>query len=88
VGSAAAEYADAGAQARPAITRTLRWLSVGVWAYYTLAALGVTRVIWSAGEVRLTARYVRGSISLSLGDVVAFVLTVVGVFGTGGKMLV
>jgi len=58
------------------ITQTLRWFCVGVWAYFTLGALGVMDPIWSAGEAALDARYGRGSISLSLGDVVALVLTV------------
>jgi small-conductance mechanosensitive channel len=58
------------------LTRSLRWLSVGAWAYFTLSALGVIGPIASAGATLLGARYVRGSVSLSLGDVAAFALTV------------
>jgi small-conductance mechanosensitive channel len=62
------------------LTLALRWLSVGAWAYFTLDGLGVIGPIASAGATVLGARYVRGSVSLSLGDVVAFALTVWVVF--------
>jgi hypothetical protein len=54
----------------------LRWLAVGYWAYVTLDALELIPPIWSAVAVVLETRYVRGSVSLSLGDVVTFALTV------------
>jgi small-conductance mechanosensitive channel len=62
------------------LTLSLRWLSVGAWAYFTLSALGLIGPIASAGATVLGARYVRGSVSLSLGDVAAFALTVWTVF--------
>jgi potassium-dependent mechanosensitive channel len=62
------------------LTLALRWLSVGAWAYFTLDGLGVIGSISSAGTMVLGARYVRGSVSLSLGDVAAFALTVWAVF--------
>ena len=62
------------------LTLALRWLSVGAWAYFTLDGLGVIGSISSAGTMVLGARYVRGSVGLSLGDVAAFGLTVGAVF--------
>jgi potassium-dependent mechanosensitive channel len=62
------------------LTQALRWLSVGAWAYFTLSGLGVIGAIASAGATVLGARYVRGSVSLSVGDVAAFALTVWAVF--------
>ena len=61
-------------------SQALRGLAVGTWAYLTLDALGLTSWIWSAGTVALQARYVRGSFSLSLGDVAVFVLTIGAAF--------
>ena len=62
------------------LTLALRWLSVGAWAYFTLDGLGVMEPVASAGATVLGARYVRGSVSLSLGDVATFALTVWAVF--------
>jgi small-conductance mechanosensitive channel len=61
-------------------SQALRGLAVGTWAYFTLDALGLTSQIWSAGTAVLEARYVRGSFSLSLGDVAVFVLTIGAAF--------
>jgi len=58
----------------------LRWLSVAIWAYFTLGTLGILSPIWSAGAALLDARYIRGSVSLSLGDVIAFGLTIGAAF--------
>ena len=58
----------------------LRWISVGTWVYFTLAGLGVMTASWTAVDTVLDARYVRGSVSLSLGDVVAFGLTIWAAF--------
>ena len=58
----------------------LWWLAVGTWAYFTLDALGLISPMWSATTAVLQARYVRGSVSLSLGDVASFVLTVAAAF--------
>ena len=62
------------------LTLALRWLSVGAWAYFALDGLGVIGPIASAGATLLGARYVRGSVSLSVGDVAAFAVTVWAVF--------
>jgi small-conductance mechanosensitive channel len=62
------------------LTLAVRWLSVGAWAYFTLDSLGVIGPVASAGATLLGARYVRGSVSVSLGDVAAFALTVWAVF--------
>jgi small-conductance mechanosensitive channel len=62
------------------LTLALRWLSVGAWGYFTLDSLAVLGPISSAAAAVLGARYVRGSVSVSLGDAVAFVLTVWAVF--------
>jgi len=62
------------------LTLALRWLSVGAWGYFTLDSLAVLGPISSVGATVLGARYVRGSVSVSLGDAVAFVLTVWAVF--------
>lgn len=62
------------------LTLALRWLAAGAWVEATLDGLGLTRALWSAGEAVLDARYVRGSASLSLGDVVAFALTIWAAF--------
>jgi potassium-dependent mechanosensitive channel len=61
-------------------SQALRGLAVGTWAYFTLDALGLMSRIWSAAIVVLEARYVRGSFSLSLGDVAVFVLTIGAAF--------
>src|SRR5215470_12772642 len=58
----------------------LWWLAVGTWAYFTLGALGLISPMWSATTAVLQARYVRGSVSLSVGDVASFVLTVAAAF--------
>ena len=58
----------------------LRWVAVGTWAYLTLDALGLMSPLGSAASAVLGARYVRGSVSLSLGDVAVFVVTVGAAF--------
>jgi potassium-dependent mechanosensitive channel len=58
----------------------LRWVSVGTWVYFTLDGLGVMSPSWTAVETVLGARYVRGSVSMSVGDVVAFGLTIWAAF--------
>jgi small-conductance mechanosensitive channel len=62
------------------IDLALRWLSIVTWVYLTLDGLGVMDSIWSAGAMALSARYSRGSVSLSLADVAAFGLTVWAAF--------
>ena len=62
------------------VGQALRWLAVGTWVYFILEGLGLTGAIESAVETALDARYARGAISLSLGDLVAFGLTVGAAF--------
>src|SRR5438132_6608714 len=62
------------------VDRALRWISVGAWVYFTLDGLGVMSTSLTAADTVLSARYVRGSVSLSLGDVVAFGLTIWAAF--------
>ena len=62
------------------VDRALRWISVGAWVYFTLDGLGVMSSSLTAADTVLSARYVRGSVSLSLGDVVAFGLTIWAAF--------
>ena len=61
---------------RRGVHRVLTWLVVGVWALYTLELLSVRRQV--VGKVRdaLTAELTLGSLSISLGDVLAFGLIV------------
>jgi potassium-dependent mechanosensitive channel len=54
----------------------LRWIAAGAWAYVTLDRLNLTSSVGAAGAAVLDVRYIRGSLSLSLGDVVAFGLTI------------
>lgn len=58
------------------LQRGLRWLAVIVWILGTLSSLALLDFLrqW-LGEL-LSAKFSRGSFSVSLGDVVAFVLTV------------
>lgn len=58
----------------------LRWTAVGAWAYFTLDGLELLNPSWAAFETVLGARYVRGAVSMSLGDVVAFGLTIWAAF--------
>lgn len=62
------------------LTLALRWLTIGVWAYFALDALALLGPISSVGAAVLGARYARGSVSVSLGDAVAFALSVCAVF--------
>jgi small-conductance mechanosensitive channel len=59
---------------------TLRWFAVVVWIYLTLDGAGLLWPLWSAARTVLDARYVRGSISISLGDALAFALTIWAAF--------
>jgi small-conductance mechanosensitive channel len=58
----------------------LAWLAVGTWLYLTLDGLGVMGPVWAAAVAALDARYVRGAVSVSAGDVLAFGLTVGAAF--------
>ena len=56
--------------------RVLIWLAIGGWLVRWLDYLGLFHPTLSFLAAILAARFERGSVSLSLGDVVAFVLTV------------
>ena len=58
------------------ILRGLRWLAVAVWIILTLNALSVREPIFNFFEGILTAQFVIGSFHISLGDVIAFAVTV------------
>jgi small-conductance mechanosensitive channel len=58
----------------------LRWVAVGTWAYFTLDRLGMASPLWAAVDAVLGARYARGSLSISVGDVVAFTVTLWAAF--------
>jgi small-conductance mechanosensitive channel len=62
------------------IEQLLRWVSVGIWLYFTMEWLGVTPVVSSTVLPVLRVRYGHGPVSVSLEDMVAFVLTVLGAF--------
>ena len=69
---------------RPLLQRriiiVLHWLAAGIWAYLTLHEIGVMTSIEAAAQFALAASYTRGSVSISLGDVAAFALTVTAAF--------
>ncbi len=55
--------------------RVLVWLAVGVWAFRSLAYVGLLGPVWALGQTLLAASVTRGAFSISVGDVLAFVLT-------------
>jgi small-conductance mechanosensitive channel len=61
-------------------SRAFRWLAIGVWGYLTVDYLGLSGAFRSSLASVMAARYARGSMSLSVGDVTAFVLTVAVAF--------
>jgi potassium-dependent mechanosensitive channel len=54
----------------------LRWGAVGAWASRTLDYMGLFQPFLAGGTAILAARFERGTVSLSLGDVVDFFLVV------------
>ena len=54
----------------------LRWGAIGGWTVRTLDYLGLFQPVLAAGAAVLAARLERGAVSLSMGDVVEFVLVV------------
>jgi small-conductance mechanosensitive channel len=62
------------------IELVLRWVSIGTWAYFTVEWLGVKPFLSSTGLHILRVRYGHGPVSVSVEDVLAFVLTVAGAF--------
>jgi small-conductance mechanosensitive channel len=57
------------------VERGLRWLGVGFWLYLVLGALGLRGAAADALHALLGAGISVGALSLSIGDVLAFVLT-------------
>jgi potassium-dependent mechanosensitive channel len=57
------------------ISRVLFWLAVAAWLYRSLNYIGLFESVFSFGEAILEARLERGSISVSVADVLAFGLT-------------
>jgi hypothetical protein len=62
------------------LSRVLAWLAVLGWIARYLNYFGLLEPMLAAGYVVLTVKLERGSISLSVGDVLAFGLTVVGAY--------
>jgi small-conductance mechanosensitive channel len=58
------------------IHTVLRWLVIGGWTFRVLDFVGVFQPALAFGAAVLSARLQRGSMSISLGDVIDFVLTV------------
>ena len=62
------------------LNRVLACAGAGTWAYLTLDGLRVTGAIGTTTAAIVNARYVRGSVSLSLADVLAFAATIAAAF--------
>jgi small-conductance mechanosensitive channel len=62
------------------IYRLLLWLVAGAWLFRYLDYLGLLDPAWSMVTDFLNTRLERGSISTSVGDIVAFFLTVLGAY--------
>ena len=62
------------------IYRLLLWLVAGAWLLRYLDYLGLLDPAWSLATAFLNTRLERGSISTSVGDIVAFFLTVLGAY--------
>ncbi len=58
------------------VHRLLRLIALAAWTISVLAALAVWDTVVDAGSAVLGARFTRGELSLSLGDVLAFAVTV------------
>ena len=56
--------------------RVLCWIMAGLWAYGTLRHVALLEAALALGQAVLAAELRRGAIGISLGDVLAFVLTV------------
>jgi len=53
----------------------LVWLAVGVWTLRSLSYVGLLGPVWVLGQSLLAAKVERGALSISVEDVLAFVLT-------------
>jgi small-conductance mechanosensitive channel len=62
------------------LSQILVWLAILGWGVRYLNYLGLLEPVLTSGYAVLTARLERGSFSLSVGDVLAFGLTVVGAY--------
>ena len=62
------------------IYRLFLWLAVVAWLSRYLDYVGLFDPVWSMGTGFLNTRLERGSISTSVGDIVAFFLTVLGAY--------
>jgi small-conductance mechanosensitive channel len=55
--------------------RVLVWLAVGAWILRSLSYVGLLGPLWVLGQSLLAAKLERGALSISVEDVLAFVLT-------------
>jgi small-conductance mechanosensitive channel len=62
------------------LSRALVWMAILGWTVRYLNYVGMLEPVLASGHAVLTARLERGSISLSVGDVLAFGLTVAGAY--------
>ncbi len=60
--------------------RLLVWLAVGVWTLRSLAYVGLLGPVRTLGQSLLGAKLERGALSISVEDVLAFVLTLWGAY--------
>ena len=58
------------------VFRLLIWIAVGGWSIRYLSYLGLLDPAWSLGQALLATKLERGSIAISIGNVLEFVLTV------------
>jgi small-conductance mechanosensitive channel len=70
--------AAAGPKIEGRILTGLRWLATGAWAWIALDAFALDDTAWAAGRQVFDASVSFGEVTISLGDIVAFVLTVYG----------
>jgi small-conductance mechanosensitive channel len=62
------------------LSQGLFWLALMAWIARYLNYVGLLDPVLSLGQAVLTAKLERGAVSLSVGDVLAFVLTVLGAY--------
>ncbi len=60
---------------RDRVGRTLRWLGAGLWLYLVVRSVGLSSAALEATRAFLGAGITVGALSLSIGNVLAFVLT-------------
>ncbi len=64
----------------------LKWGGVGVWIWITLNVFELRQLVWNAVSAVFGARLSRGELSISLGDIGAFALTVWAAFFLAGAL--